>query len=476
MRAVGGADRLAGTPGRRTCRPHAGHGPPRRRRRWRGRATPTSRSAPSRSCRSTAVRRQRMIDPIRRPRRPVAASAGVGVRPPARTADDGLMASRRTVGVAMAVPDRRRRRRRHRRSRRRRRARSGELTSDGPSVRLTGRARRGERRSSSSAPSPAVSDGPRRRPRPIDPDAGFRTRLVELSVERTLAGESPTPLVVEEPAELLDGTPLVVDGMIPLEAGDRAVWFLVAGGSDEQPYHAVVNAQGRYEVVGDTLRPSRRRPARRTSSPRSASRALGDAVARIVGPSGETVEVPSWPWWTADDAGRVPTRGSRTPCGRSSAPTAGSCSPCASARWGRATSPTRRRSRRSSRRGGRRPVRRRRELGPWLATIARRTSIDIHRRESRRPTTPLDDVPPADSSVVELPVGVERSYEVAEVRAAIDALPADEREVVRLQHLEELTHTEVAERLGVPVGTVKSRSFRAHRHLAARLGHLREAG
>jgi RNA polymerase sigma-70 factor (ECF subfamily) len=75
---------------------------------------------------------------------------------------------------------------------------------------------------------------------------------------------------------------------------------------------------------------------------------------------------------------------------------------------------------------------------------------------------------------VELPASVERSYEVAEVRAAIDTLPDDEREVVRLQHLEELTHAEVADRLGVPVGTVKSRSFRAHRHLAARLGHLRE--
>jgi RNA polymerase sigma-70 factor, ECF subfamily len=116
-----------------------------------------------------------------------------------------------------------------------------------------------------------------------------------------------------------------------------------------------------------------------------------------------------------------------------------------------------------------------RELGPWLATIARRTAIDVHRREARRPTTPLDDVAPADPSVVELPVGVERSFEVAEVRAAIDALPVDEREIVRLQHLEELTHTEVAERLGVPVGTVKSRSFRAHKRLAAMLGHLREA-
>ncbi|MET0143419.1 MAG: RNA polymerase sigma factor [Ilumatobacteraceae bacterium] len=121
--------------------------------------------------------------------------------------------------------------------------------------------------------------------------------------------------------------------------------------------------------------------------------------------------------------------------------------------------------------GGFDPVR---ELGPWLATIARRTAIDIYRRESRRPATRLDDVSPADPTVVEMPVGVERSYEVAAVRAAIDTLPPDEREVVRLQHLEELTHTEVAERLGVPVGTVKSRSHRAHRRLASMLGHLRE--
>ena len=37
------------------------------------------------------------------------------------------------------------------------------------------------------------------------------------------------------------------------------------------------------------------------------------------------------------------------------------------------------------------------------------------------------------------------------------------------------TADEVADRLGVPVGTVKSRSFRAHKRLAAMLGHLREA-
>ena len=53
-------------------------------------------------------------------------------------------------------------------------------------------------------------------------------------------------------------------------------------------------------------------------------------------------------------------------------------------------------------------------------------------------------------------------------------LPQEEQEIVRLQHLEGFTHAQIAERLGMPVGTVKSRSFRAHKRLAAMLGHLRE--
>ena len=55
-----------------------------------------------------------------------------------------------------------------------------------------------------------------------------------------------------------------------------------------------------------------------------------------------------------------------------------------------------------------------------------------------------------------------------EVRQAVAELPADEQEMVRLQHLDGLTHDQIAERLGVAVGTVKSRSFRAHKRLASR--------
>lgn len=114
-----------------------------------------------------------------------------------------------------------------------------------------------------------------------------------------------------------------------------------------------------------------------------------------------------------------------------------------------------------------------REFGPWLATIARRVAIDIHRREARRPTTALDDAAETNAALISLPPSVEQTFEAWEVRAAIDALPMDEREIVCLQHLGQLTHAEIAERLGVPIGTVKSRSFRAHKLLASRLGHLR---
>jgi RNA polymerase sigma-70 factor (ECF subfamily) len=115
-----------------------------------------------------------------------------------------------------------------------------------------------------------------------------------------------------------------------------------------------------------------------------------------------------------------------------------------------------------------------RELGPWLATIARRVAIDVHRREQRRAHEQLDDVSPLEPALVSTPPDIEQAFEGWEVRKAIDELPPDERQLVELQHLHGLTHTEIAARIGVPVGTVKSRSFRAHRRLAARLGHLRE--
>lgn len=112
-----------------------------------------------------------------------------------------------------------------------------------------------------------------------------------------------------------------------------------------------------------------------------------------------------------------------------------------------------------------------RELAPWLHAIARRAAIDAVRHE-RRPT--IGGHGPEVDVAVE-PASFERTWEAHEVRRALDDLPADEREVLRLSHLVGMTHAEVADHLDIPVGTVKSRSHRGHRRLAAALAHLMPA-
>jgi RNA polymerase sigma-70 factor (ECF subfamily) len=114
-----------------------------------------------------------------------------------------------------------------------------------------------------------------------------------------------------------------------------------------------------------------------------------------------------------------------------------------------------------------------RDFAPWLATIARRAAIDLLRAEQRRPASPLDAADDGDAALTTLPPNAEQIEAVWAVRAAIESLEPSDRELVRLQYLERLTHTEIAERLGIPIGTVKSRTHRAHRKLANRLAHLR---
>lgn len=109
-----------------------------------------------------------------------------------------------------------------------------------------------------------------------------------------------------------------------------------------------------------------------------------------------------------------------------------------------------------------------RPLGPWLYAIARRVAIDIYRRESR-PTQAGHD---AETDVSVDPPDIEKAWTIWEVRQAIDRLDPIEQEVVRLSHLEGYSHPEIAAQLGVPVGTIKSRSHRAHKRLAQLLSHV----
>jgi len=116
-----------------------------------------------------------------------------------------------------------------------------------------------------------------------------------------------------------------------------------------------------------------------------------------------------------------------------------------------------------------------RRLSPWLFQITRRVCIDTIRHDRRRPTstelpgdTMLGSVDDAES--------IERSWATWAVREAIDQLPPRERVVARLAHVEGLSHREIAVRLDVPVGTVKSRMSRAHERLARALAGLAPEG
>ncbi|HEV2783014.1 MAG TPA: sigma-70 family RNA polymerase sigma factor [Actinophytocola sp.] len=108
-----------------------------------------------------------------------------------------------------------------------------------------------------------------------------------------------------------------------------------------------------------------------------------------------------------------------------------------------------------------------RGIAPWLYTIARHVAIDLYRRD-RRHRLPRHTDEPAVAGV-----SLETIWERREIGRAVNDLPAVEREIVQAQHYLGLSHAQIADHLRVPIGTVKSRSHRAHRRLATRLRHLR---
>jgi RNA polymerase sigma-70 factor, ECF subfamily len=108
----------------------------------------------------------------------------------------------------------------------------------------------------------------------------------------------------------------------------------------------------------------------------------------------------------------------------------------------------------------------------WIFTIARNLRIDRLRRE-----VPWQELPddrregPADEALPDEALAEKERNE--KVRAALADLPADQREIVELSYLEGLSHGEIAERLNLPLGTVKSRMRIAYQKIRAGLGDLR---
>ena len=102
-------------------------------------------------------------------------------------------------------------------------------------------------------------------------------------------------------------------------------------------------------------------------------------------------------------------------------------------------------------------------LRGWLFGIARRALMDRLRREYAAPT--VVDVDPGD--LASEPEAIDNEADLAALDDALETLPTVERDVLTLFYLRDLSLAELADALSVPVGTVKSRLFRARRLLRA---------
>ncbi len=114
----------------------------------------------------------------------------------------------------------------------------------------------------------------------------------------------------------------------------------------------------------------------------------------------------------------------------------------------------------------------------WVLAIVRNVCFTRRRRRGRDARlTPLEDLPELPASGDDPEVALLRAASAADVRAALAQLGAEAREILVLRELDDRSYAEIAQALGVPLGTVMSRLARARaqlrRILAARAEEAR---
>lgn len=120
---------------------------------------------------------------------------------------------------------------------------------------------------------------------------------------------------------------------------------------------------------------------------------------------------------------------------------------------------------------------RRGSVRAWLMSTVHHRAVDQVRREEaqrRRAEEAVADLDvdggdPAETVVDEVGLPAEREA----VRRALEDLPAEQRRVIELMYFGGMSQTRISESLGLPLGTVKSRTLLAMRRLRAGLGWMR---
>ena len=96
----------------------------------------------------------------------------------------------------------------------------------------------------------------------------------------------------------------------------------------------------------------------------------------------------------------------------------------------------------------------------WILTLVHRRAVDVVRREERRRAQPLaEGVEEADERTLAADEEIELTDRRRIVQEALRRLPDEQREALELAYYGGLTQSELAERLAVPLGTIKSRMF-----------------
>jgi RNA polymerase sigma-70 factor, ECF subfamily len=93
----------------------------------------------------------------------------------------------------------------------------------------------------------------------------------------------------------------------------------------------------------------------------------------------------------------------------------------------------------------------------WILRIVRNRAIDVYRRRSRRAEVPVAEEMDFDAGVPDVSQQAAHSIDAATVAHCLASLPSEQREVMELAYFSGLTHTEIAARANVPLGTVKGR-------------------
>jgi len=112
-------------------------------------------------------------------------------------------------------------------------------------------------------------------------------------------------------------------------------------------------------------------------------------------------------------------------------------------------------------------------VAAWLITVGRSRAIDRlrARRARRSPEAPQPQPPPAADPGADFDL-VERAKMV---KSAVSELEPQERELLELAYFSDLSHSEIAERVGIPLGTVKTRIRSGMINLREALKRRREA-